>query len=73
MLSSPEIQHVYICPNWTLGVLPLELFKFSDGHLFADKCCISYLSSPRDHELLRRSSLETLLILMMKQYNRSNV
>lgn len=59
MLSSPEIQHVYICPDWTLGVLPLELLEFPDGHLFADKCCISYLSSPR--ELLRRSSLETLL------------
>lgn len=59
MLSSPEIQHVYICPDWTLGVLPLELLEFSDGHLFADKCCISYLSSPR--ELLRRSSLESLL------------
>ena len=60
LISSAEVEHMYLCPDWSLGVLPLELLEFPDGELLTDKCSITYLSSSR--ELIRRSTHEELLL-----------
>ena len=52
LLDSPNVKNVFMCPDMSLSILPLELLKFEDGELLGEKCTISYLSSSR--ELLRR-------------------
>ena len=52
LLDSPNIKNVFMCPDMSLSILPLELLKFEDGEVLGEKCTISYLSSSR--ELLRR-------------------
>lgn len=52
LLDSPNVKNVFMCPDMSLSILPLELLKFEDGEMLGEKCTISYLSSSR--ELLRR-------------------
>ena len=51
LLDSPNVKNIFICPDMSLSILPLELLKFEDGEVLGEKCTISYLSSSR--ELLR--------------------
>lgn len=51
LLDRPEVKNVFLCPDMSLSVLPLELLQFEDGEILGEKCTISYLSSSR--ELLR--------------------
>lgn len=51
LLSSPSVKNVFMCPDMSLSILPLELLEFEDGEILGEKCTISYLSSSR--ELLR--------------------
>ena len=60
LICSAEVERMYMCPDWKLGVLPLELLEFPDGELLTDKCPIAYLSSSR--ELIRKSTYEELLL-----------
>ena len=52
LLNSPNVKNVFMCPDMSLSVLPLELLEFEDGEILGEKCSISYLSSSR--ELLRK-------------------
>lgn len=51
LLDSPNVKNVFMCPDMSLSILPLELLLFEDGEVLGEKCTISYLSSSR--ELLR--------------------
>ena len=51
LIDSANVKNVFMCPDMSLSILPLELLKFEDGELLGEKCTISYLSSSR--ELLR--------------------
>lgn len=51
LLDSTDVKHVFLCPDMSLTVLPLELLLFEDGEILGEKCTTAYLSSSR--ELLR--------------------
>ena len=51
LIASTDIKNVFMCPDMSLNILPLELLEFEDGEILGEKCTISYLSSSR--ELLR--------------------
>ena len=51
LVGSCKVKNVFMCPDKSLNVLPLELLEFEDGETLGDKCTISYLSTSR--ELLR--------------------
>ena len=53
LIDSPHVKRVFICPEASLAVLPLELLPFEDGQILADKCALIHLSAAR--ELLRDS------------------
>ena len=48
LLDSPNVKNVFMCPDMSLSVLPLELLEFDDGEILGEKCTISYLSSSRE-------------------------
>ena len=51
LIDHPNVKRVFICPDVSLAVLPLELLLFEDGMTLGEKCNIAYLSSAR--EILR--------------------
>lgn len=53
LINNPHVKRVFICPEASLSVLPLELLPFEDGQMLGDKCALVYLSAAR--ELLRES------------------
>ena len=53
LIDSPHVKRVFICPEASLSVLPLELLPFGDGQILAEKCALIHLSAAR--ELLRDS------------------
>ncbi len=58
LLDSPNVKNVFMCPDKSLSVLPLEVLQFKDGETLGEKCTISYLSSSR--ELLRNLVVVTV-------------
>ena len=51
LIDHTDLKRVFICPDVSLAVLPLELLLFEDGMTLGEKCNIAYLSSAR--EILR--------------------
>ena len=48
VISSGQVDCLYLCPDMTLGNLPLDLLPWADGKYLFEKCSISYLSSCRE-------------------------
>lgn len=60
LIDHPNVKRVFICPDVSLAVLPLELLLFEDGMTLGEKCSIAYLSSAR--EILRDLVVSTVSI-----------
>jgi CHAT domain-containing protein/tetratricopeptide (TPR) repeat protein len=64
-LNNSEIDHIYLCPDAKMSILPLELLEFPDGQLLKDKCPeLVYLSCAR--ELLRKETYENICEIIGK-------
>ena len=48
VVNSGQVDCLYICPDMTLGNLPLGLLPWVDGKYLFEKCSVSYLSSSRE-------------------------
>lgn len=48
VINSGQVDCLYLCPDLTLGNLPLDLLPWADGKYLFEKCCVSYLSSSRE-------------------------
>ena len=55
LIDSPDVKRLFLCPDASLSVLPLELLCFDDGKTLGEKCTTTYLSSAR--ELLRNEAV----------------
>lgn len=55
--ADPKTQ-VFICPDVSLSVIPLELLLFKDGRTLGERCPITYMSSSR--EFLRNAVIEAV-------------
>ena len=59
VISSKDINYLYICPDLSLGNFPLDILIMSDGRFLFEHCAVSYLSSSR--ECLREYCIRPLL------------
>ena len=48
VINSGQVDCLYLCPDMTLGNLPLDLLPWADGKYLFEKCSVSYLSSGRE-------------------------
>ena len=55
LINTEQVKRVFVCPDYSISLIPLDLLPFEDGELFIDKCSFVYLSSAR--ELVRRSTI----------------
>ena len=64
LLNGDPKKQVFICPDVSLGVLPLELLLFTDGKTLGERCMIAYMSSSR--EFLRNAVIKA--VSLFEQY-----
>ena len=48
VIDSGKVDCLYLCPDLTLGNLPLDILPWADGKYLFEKCSISYLASCRE-------------------------
>ena len=68
LIDAPQVKRVFVCPEASLSVLPLELLPFEDGQSLGEKCALIYLSAAR--ELLRESvvyAISTVFAMALEQ------
>ena len=63
LLNAAPKKQVFVCPDGSLGVIPLELLLFKDGETLGEKCTTTYMSSSR--EFLRNAVVKAVSLFEM--------